>query len=348
MNQNGILKWWIILSVVFIAIIASGYILYNKPEATKESSTSTASATEKIEKMTESASNFGMTEETEKAISEVSALGDSVVPQLDKLIESGQIALVTSAGRALAEIGTPLAVSTLLDGISRKENNPDQKLALVSSLHALTKINSASSELLIQALIKKQDPILSPILRDTIARLADSNVVRAIANAFHELKPDIVEIGGGQKYDKNGWKQSNLMGTVLRVRSPQAVPALREIILNDSDFSLKSQAVIALGAIGDKDSIQAILDGIAKSTSTSYTRVLVETLTAINNKESLSQLIELLNNNANENIRYGAAGALGNISSETSITALKNALQKESSQLVKKRIQMSLKILGQS
>ena len=142
--------------------------------------------------------------------------------------------------------------------------------------------NSAKINQLINILLTSQDLKVFSVARDTLAKMADSSTVQAIAKAYHEVKPDIVDMGGGQGYDKNGWKRSNLMGAMLRISSPSAVVGLSDIINNDSDFSLKSQAAIALGLIGTPDAIQAIQNAICKSPSIAFKEVLVESLSTKN------------------------------------------------------------------
>lgn len=346
-NQKGFSKTALLIIVILVLLVIGGAYYYYKTkigpsfELNEEAYNATKSHSAIVSKMAELAEAQGMTEETEKAISDVAALGDVAVPYLDKFIESGQIKLVEASGRALAEIGTPRAVSVLLDATARKQNNSDQKQALVSSFHALT--NSASADVLIQALVNNEkDQSLAVMLRDTIARIANTDTVRSVAKTYHELKPSIVKVDEHNSFDENGLKQSYLMAIILRVSSPQAVTGLKEIVSTDSDSSLKSQAVIALGLIGTKEAIQALVDTISKTTSIAFTNVLVESLGSVNNKESVNELAQLLNQNTNENVRYGAAKALGNIPNATSRTALQNALQKETSQRVKQQIQTSL------
>jgi len=295
-------------------------------------SENSATSRDKLQKMAALAADAGSTDELEKAIHEVAAMGDSVVPELKQLLQPGQTANVRdAAAKALAEIGTPQSISTLLDAVLTEQDD-EQRRALVSSLHALN--NPAAAPELASALLKSQDPIVFPTIRDTLARVADATTILTIAQTFHD---DASE----------GWQQSNLMGALLRVRSPEAVPSLRQTALADSDFSLRSQAAIALGYIGNQDAIQALLDAINQSQSVALKEVFVQSLGAVNNKESQNELISLLNQNTNESVRYAAAMALGNIPNASSVDALKSAYLNETSQLVKQTVETSLNKLGQ-
>lgn len=289
--------------------------------------------TELAAKMVMLASTVGMSEEVEKSISELASFGDSAVPELRRLVRSDQNTNVReAAARGLAEIGSPQAMTTLLEAVL-SETNDDQRRILVSALHALTNPTAASE--LAAALLKTQDPIAFPTVRDTLARVADSPATRIIAQVYHE---DATE----------GWQQSNLMGALLRVNSDDAVSALREIVIQDTDFSLRSQAAIALGRIGNQEAIQSLLDALGQTQSAALKQVYVESLSAVNNKDSLNDLVGLLSQSTNETARYIAARALGNIPNEASADALRSAFANETSQTVKLTIEASLNKLAQA
>jgi HEAT repeat protein len=365
-NDRSKVRWSFIAVVCLVAIAVCGFAFWLKPPAfikqtadaasgtlTPENSRSPGTRTQSrriqsgaltanpashtrtghTDRMAALAANVGMIEEVEKAIQEVVTLGNSVVPELEQLIGSGQAANVReAAARALAEIGTPESVSILLQAVSAEQND-DHRRALVSALHALN--NPEAAEELATALIKDQDSIVFPTIRDTLARIADDAATQTIANTFHNAAQE-------------GWQQSNLMGALARVRSSDAVPALRNIVFADSDSSLRSQAAISLGLIGTQDAIQALLDAIDQSQSVSLTTVFLESLGAVNNKASLPDLVSLLNQSTNENVRYAAATALGNISSQASANALNAALNAESSHDIRQTIEASLARLGQA
>jgi HEAT repeat protein len=288
---------------------------------------------EVIEKMSALAAVAGMTEDVEKAIHEVAALGDTVVPELKSLVQAGQNANVReAAARALAEIGTHPSIATLLEAVL-SEQDGEQRRVLVSSLHALN--NPAAAAELADALLQSQDPIVFPTVRDTLARVADAAATRTIADVFHN---DAHE----------GWQQSNLMGALLRVNSEDAVSTLREIVIQDTDFSLRSQAAIALGRIGNQEAIQSLFDALDQTQSAALQEVYVESLSAVNNKDSLNDLVGLLGQSTNETARYIAARALGNIPNEASADALRSAFANETSQTVKLTIEASLNKLAQA
>jgi HEAT repeat protein len=280
-----------------------------------------------VNKLSTLAAVAGMTENVEMAIHDVAALGDNVVPELKSLVQRGQnINVREAATRALAEIGTHKSIATLLEAIL-SEQDGEQRRVLASSLHALN--NPIPAAELVAALLQSQDPIVFLTVRDTLARVADAEATCIIADAFHnEARED--------------WQQSNLMETLLRINSEDAVSILREIVVQDTDLSLRSQAAIALARIGNQEAIQSLFDALGQTQDPTLQELYVESLSAVNNKVSLNGLVRLLNQSTNETVRYIAARALGNIPHEASADALRSASAYETSEVVKQTIDASL------
>jgi hypothetical protein len=93
------------------------------------------------------------------------------------------------------------------------------------------------------------------------ARQADTPGVLEVVPLFHESAVD-------------RWQQTSLIGVLLRVRSPQAGPVLRDIMLHDSDPALQAQTALSLGHSGDRASSEAL----GRSRSTALTEVVTESL----------------------------------------------------------------------
>lgn len=189
--------------------------------------------------------------------------------------------------------------------------------------------STANTDELIRSLIKTQDINVFPAIRDELAAVADSETVAAIARAFHEDA-------------KEWWQQSNLMGALIRIRSESAVSGLNDIVKNDTDSALRSQASIALAMIGSPSAIQALVTAIEQSTSSNYKTRWAESLSAVSNEGSLDYLIDLLNKNKDEVVRYSVALALGNINKAKSLSSLISAQKVEQSTSVKGAITASI------
>lgn len=257
---------------------------------------------ELIENLSELAASAGMTGKVETAIHKVAVLGDSVVPELKRLIQEDQSANVReAAARALAEIGAPLSIATLLEAVF-SEQDGEQRLALVSSLHALN--NPAPAAELAEALLKSQDPIIVPTVRDTLARVADAAATRIIAQSFHN---DALE----------DWQQSNLMGALIRVNSEDAVSALHEIVIQDTDLSFRSQAAIALARIGTPEAVASLINVIEERPITDVNDLVVQALVSVGNKDAEVALYKVYQNTTNVVVKYATTEALVAIQAQT-------------------------------
>jgi HEAT repeat protein len=273
------------------------------------------------------AARGGNSEETESAIREIAALGNRILPDLERLLSSSADTNVReAAAKALAEIGSSESVGLLMRA-ALEEPNEEQRRILVSALHLLN--NPQTAPELTRALIATYDPIVAPTVRDTLARIADGTGTREIARAYREEATE-------------GWQQSSLMGAMLRVRSAETIPVLGDILANDKAFSLRSPAAVALGAIGNQEAIETLLRVFNQPQSAAVRHAVFDALGAVNNKESVQTLVALLNTNTNEAVRFAAAMALGNIPSQIGSESLVSALAREPAEAVRARIQKSL------
>ena len=258
---------------------------------------------ELIEHLSALAASAGMTEEVETAIHGVATLGDGIVPELKRLLEEDQNPPVReAAARTLAEMGTRASIATLLAALL-SEQDGEQRHTMAGSLHALN--SPAAAAELTAALMKSQDPIIAPTLRDTLARVADAEATRTIAQAFHS---DAYE----------GWQQSNLMGALLRVSSGDAVPALLEIVSQDTDPSFGAQAAIALARIGTPEAVASLIKVIEERPVTDVDDLVVQALLSVDNKDAEVPLYEVYQNTTNAVVKYATAEALVVIQRQTS------------------------------
>lgn len=269
-------------------------------------------------------------QELEVQISRISSFGNEAVPELTRLLTPQQSIITReSAGKALAKIGTTEAVTPLLEAIVA-EAETDSRRILVSTLHLVD--NREATMPLLETLLKTQDSITVTTVRDTLARLADDQTAARVVQTYHENAQE-------------GWQQSNLLGTLNRIRNPQAVASLSKILTDDSDWAIRVQASISLGGIGNNAAVNALVTVLDQSPS-SITSVAAESLGSVRNKDSLDQIIGLLESNHNEGVRYGAATALRNFRNERSLLALRRVLSQETSSLVRRAIEESLRLLN--
>lgn len=194
---------------------------------------------------------------------ELAARDERVVADLAALLRATEdSSLRRSAARLLAQMGSPAAVAALLHAIAAAppEGQADD---LLTALDALT--NPEAAPALSAFLLRIDEPALVTPVRDTLARLADGPGVLEIVTAWRENASE-------------RWQQANLEGALLSVRSPAAVPVLREILLRESAQVLRGHAALALGYIGGAESVNALASALAGSHRGPNTTVVEESL----------------------------------------------------------------------
>jgi hypothetical protein len=194
---------------------------------------------------------------------EFAARDERSIVDLAALLDSATASSVRrSAAQLLAEMGTPSAVAALLNAIATAPSGepPADLLAALDSL-----ANPEAAPALSEFLLRSREPeVLAPV-RDALARLADAPGVLEIVTALHESASE-------------RWQQANLVGALLGVRSPAAVPVLREVLLRDSNPTLRGQAALVLGYIGGAESADALATALASSRSSAFTAAVTESL----------------------------------------------------------------------
>ena len=261
------------------------------------------------------------------SIQQLVAMGDIVIPDLEILLNQGPDPdLQEFAAFTLGQIETPNAVSVLLKGI-KQSTDPALQKNLTKALDKIQGTKSAS--VLIDALLQEETGVVRDRISNTIARIADAEVVKSLAFCFHEGAKSEVQ-------------KTNVLETMSRVCSPSAIPALADILMEDSSAALKTQSAMALGAIGNKDAVYILAAAIEDGRSVNLAPTYAEAMTSISNKDTQSLLCRYLTESNHEYLRLGSALALGNITTKFVEEELEKALSHEKSAKVRKGIEYSL------
>jgi len=265
--------------------------------------------------------------ETEELLDEIVEQGDESVYHLKSLLlESNEPDVKEFAAIGLARINSPKSVNELIDGV-RKTQDENIRENLIKTFNEIK--DAASADELLETLTEEETGILRDGVRDTLGRVADSKVVENMVKLYGEFD--------GQ--DK-GLEQINLLATLLRVRSEESVPALKDIIVKGKTTSLSTNAALSLGAIGSESAIKAIALAITDEDMTGNELTCAHAMASIKNENATSMLSSYLSND-NEDLRMGAALALGNTNSKKVLAILEQASQFEQSEKVKTAIESS-------
>lgn len=180
------------------------------------------------------------------------------------------------AAQLLAEIGTASAVAALLNALATAPRGepPADILAALDSL-----VNPEAAPALAAFLLRTSEPEAVTRVRDALARLADAPGVLEIVTSLHEGAPE-------------RWQQVNLEGALLGVRSPAAIPILRQVLLRDANLTLRGQAALVLGYIGGPDAADALATALASSPSLALTAAVTESLALLQGRARKSSAQE--------------------------------------------------------
>lgn len=204
-------------------------------------------------------------------------------------------------GAGLAMDGSRKAVATLLKAIDLVEG--EERSQLARSLQALHS-SEASAELQTFMVENSTDAVVAVQVRDALARIATGD--------------DVLRMGQSLPSDpEQGLARSYLLGTLARVRNPDAVPELTELCLS-SDPAIYTSAAIALGGIGSAEAVSALVNLIEKLAVADVNDPIVQALLSVANKDAKVALQDVYRSTTNPVIEYAAAEALFAIEQQSS------------------------------
>ncbi len=245
------------------------------------------------------AATEGMSESTEQLVSLIAARGNAALEALHAIIQSdAPVAERELAARALAANGSPEAVRVLLEQLLA-EASPDVRDRLARTLQLLE--DSAAAPTLIAVLGETVDhPRLQMHISDALGRIADEAAAQLIVDTVHSD-------------DVDADHRRHLLQTMAGMSNTSAIPVLAMIAWEDPDPDCRDFAAIALGSMGEQDAVDSLAMAIEGSGQTNLTCLLVQSLGAVDNKESIGRMIQLFQASSNPAVKYAAATALSRI-----------------------------------
>jgi HEAT repeat protein len=263
--------------------------------------TSVRALADSLKRLAQMSGDMRAAEEAEALIQQTVEAGPTAISGLLAIIRSGgDIAVRDAAARALAQIGTEGAVQGLLRAI-QDEQDEQTRDTLTRNLQALE--NRAAGPALVEALLATEDHALTAAIREATPRVGNSAFVEQLVAACH--RTNLLD-----------WQRVNLLSALSEVQDPGAVTALVAAVWNDTDDTLRRQALTALGDIGTEEAVAAFADIIDSLGVTEPQHEMVQIVGAVRNKETMAYLIELLNSTTNAALRLGVATALSRAGAE--------------------------------
>ncbi len=195
--------------------------------------------------MLREAIRMGDEAQIKQCMGELVAWGDEAIGPLSDMIANGSDVAAVWAARALAQIGTPVASSVLLDTLAQIEDGP-HKVQLVKEASQISNHESW------------------PILLDAFQDTTDLSVQRAAASSLATMadKPVVDEIIARYEAATTQEEADRLAQMVEAIRSPAASESLLALagdVSSAPQDGLEQAAVHALANIGDSQCVSYLL-----------------------------------------------------------------------------------------
>lgn len=281
---------------------ASTGVSSSRESGVAESGTQQSSIADLVGTLPDSVATLEVIKNGEALLNQISSYGDAAVAELE-----GQLRFASApatrewAARALAQIGTVDAVRVLVNSILQ-EDDAQMRRSLSRYFAALDKTDSMP--VLVYTLSHIEDEGLLSDVRRAFTRLATADAVRAL------------ELEYAQKRQSDA-QRGRLLKVFAQIYSPNAIPALAEILLGSSDPQLGERAAQALGLIGEENAVAVLASCIEARGVTDPADSWVRCIEQVHNKEAFACLIQLFEDpSISEALRHGVAVALANAGEE--------------------------------
>ncbi len=218
---------------------------------------------------------------------------------------------------------TAIALSKLPDErnvapLIRCLSDPDRHVRLYS-INALAAVGDKAAAPALTELLEQDDPEILAAACDALGRMGDP---KAVERLIQFLVPPA--------NDEHAGFVLKVIETVRRLQSPQAVPALMEL-LQSTDPTVRLKAVEAIGQCKDKSAAEVVEQVLAKDNSDEVRAAAAKALGDLKDPESLQALTESLQDTFN--VRVKAIIALGAIKNSNAVPMLMPLLKDQSPEI---------------
>lgn len=245
------------------------------------------------------ATRAGDDAQIKRCMDELMALGDDAVALLGDVAANGTDATALWAAKALAQIGTPLASTVLLDTLAQTIDGA-YKEQLVREASNIS--NHDSWPTLLNALQDTTDAAVQRAAGTSLTRMADRPVIDEIVARYDAAATE-----------EEANRLAQMLGNITSPAAGESLLALAGSVSAAPQDGLERAAIHALGNIGDAQCVSYLLQKL-ESSPPGQGASLFNTITSINQPQAEAAL------------RYAAAGSK-EVSAEQGRTAAIYALE---------------------
>lgn len=218
---------------------------------------------------------------------------DNVLPILLEALSHQRIDVRTRAAEVLAELGTggKVDVARTIIWLLRSRDTNVRRLAV----EVAKKVGDPNGELAPKLLrfLRDEDWWVRERVMDALAEMSGEGLTRHLV-AYLKDPSDVV--------------RRFAVGGLVRLKDARAIGAIVNSAMNDTDWWVREQAIVALGELGDKRSIPYLLQ--VMNTHPTEKLVCIEALSALEAKEAAPKVAECLKDE-DPSIRLAAIRCLG-------------------------------------
>jgi HEAT repeat protein len=256
----------------------------------------------------------------EAAIQALTAIGEAAVPDLGRCLKGANLTVQESATSILATIADIRVLDVLLSALSSTD--------WIVRMHAAKGLGRIADPRCIARMM--------PLLQDKV-KAVRVEAAEALARIGQAAVPSLLEALQSREW----LVKLHAIEALGKMQSPDTVEPLLFVLFNDPDAAVRTDAVRALGDIGDPRAVDFLLTAL---NDLDVRPVAVESLGKIGDRRAVPALVKIVNRSSQpdqsrpldgcgdrwdqEMIVMGlAVRALGDIGDETAIPALIAALR---------------------
>ncbi len=180
-----------------------------------------------------------------QCMDELVTLGDDALGPLGEVIANGSDTAALWAAKALAQIGTPVASSLLLDALSQVEDGWYKEQLVKESSNIG---NHDSWPILLDALQSTVDPSVLRAAGTSLAKMADKPVVDEIVARYDAATTE-----------EEASRMAQMLGTISSPAASESLLALAGSVSSVPQDGLERAAIDALANIGDTQCVSYLL-----------------------------------------------------------------------------------------
>jgi HEAT repeat protein len=256
----------------------------------------------------------------EATMQALTAIGEDAVPALGRCLEGSNLTVQESAAAILATIGDDRVVDALIAALASTD--------WIVRMHAAKGLGRIAEPRAIHPMM--------PLLQDKV-KAVRVEVSEALARIGQAAVPSLLEA----LQSKEWLVKLHAIEALGKMRSPDTAEPLLSVLFNDPDQAVRTDAVRALGDIGDSRAVDFLLTSL---NDLDVRPVVVESLGKIGDRRAVPALMKIVNGTSQPDQSRPVAGcgdrwdqemivmglavrALGDIGDDTAIPALIAALR---------------------